>query len=155
MGNWKFRSNFYHWFRRVYPINRIYFQEIQNIQKLLDQVSNHPTCIMDLGTGIGESLSFIPKGTIRVILDHSFFMLKKIPSSIGNHKVIGDILKLPIKIEKFDLITCIGVSEYIRSKSVLLHEIYQSLKPGGFALASNHTRSSSVLRDRRHTGNYG
>lgn len=134
MGNWRFRSRFYHWFRRVFPINIYYRQEIYNVTSLLEKVTNNPKQILDIGTGIGEMLTFLPKGKKRILLDNSLFMLKKAPTSEEDQKVIAELLNLPIKKEKIELITCIGVSEYVREKTVFLHQIYESLKPGGFTI---------------------
>jgi len=134
MGNWKFRSRIYHWFRKIFPINRCFYQEIHNLKELLEKVSNNPKQILDLGTGIGDSLQYLPNGNMRILLDNSLFMLDKTPISAEDKKIKADLLSLPFKKQKFELITCIGVSEYIRAKAILLQEIYECLKPGGFVI---------------------
>jgi len=131
---WWIRARVYRWFRKVFPISRFYRSECERIQDLLELIENHPQRILDLGTGIGESLSLLPDSSLRVQLDRSRHMLKQAPNNPNDRKIQGDILHLPFKSEQFDLITCIGTSEYIREKDILLQEAYRVLKDGGYLL---------------------
>jgi ubiquinone/menaquinone biosynthesis C-methylase UbiE len=134
VGNWEVRAKFYHWFRCIFPINLIFDQEIDNALDLLDRIPKEPESVLDLGTGIGDTLQFLPTGKKRLLLDYSFEMLSKAKVNGNDKKVVGNLVHLPLKKNNFDLITCIGVSEYIQPKAVLLHEIYECLQPDGYAL---------------------
>lgn len=134
MGNWKVRAKLYHWFRRIFPVNFIFYREIENILGLIEHLSKEPESVLDLGTGIGDTLQYLPNGKRRTLLDYSIEMLSRANGNINDKKVIGDLIHLPIKKNKFDLITCIGASEYIQPKAILLKEIYECLNPDGYAL---------------------
>ncbi len=134
MGKWKFRSRFYRWFRRLFPINLIYLEEIDNLVTLLEIISEKPRRILDLGTGIGETLNYLPDGEKRVLLDASWSMISWVTPRPQDSKIIGMLPYLPLKPNCVDLITCIGTSEYIPQKALLLHSIYQTLKPSGYAI---------------------
>ena len=134
MKKWQLRAKIYYWFRKVFPINLFFAEETDNLLDLLERVTSQPKNILDLGTGIGDTLKYLPIGERRVLLDFSPAMLANAPAFPGDQKIIGDILQMPVKQQKFDLITCIGVSEYIYEKAVLLEQIYDSLNPEGFAI---------------------
>lgn len=134
MGRWQLRSRVYFLFRKIFPVNLIYNKEIKNITDLLAQITIKPTCVLDIGTGIGETLKYLPAGKKRILLDFSSQMLAKAPKSPNDQKIIADCLNLPVKTDCMDLVTCIGVSEYNKQKAVLSREIYSCIKPGGYAI---------------------
>ena len=103
MANWNVRAKFYHWFRRIFPISLIFDQEIDNAIGLFDHIAKEPESVLDLGTGIGDTLQFIPTGKRRLLLDYSFEMLSRAEVNGNDNKVVGNMVHLPIKKEKFDL----------------------------------------------------
>ena len=141
MGKWNFRARIYHWFRHVYPISLFFASECERLDELIDLVNAPPERVLDLGTGIGETLPHIPAGKMRILLDQSYSMLRRAPAGPRDRKVLGDILQLPFRTEQFDLITCVGTSEYIPAKALLLRSIYQALKPGGYAIVTFSPRN--------------
>ncbi|HHM24330.1 MAG TPA: class I SAM-dependent methyltransferase [Bacteroidetes bacterium] len=141
MDRWRLRARIYHWFRKVYPIRWFFQSECDRLEDLLDLLETPPERIVDLGTGLGETLSLLPQGKIRILLDHSHAMLKRARMGPADVRVIGDILSPPLKPGSFDLVTCIGTSEYIPEKALLLQEMYTLLKPGGYALVTFSPRN--------------
>lgn len=133
MSGWQSRARYYHLFRRIFPANRIYDEERYETQRLLKMVSENQL-LLDLGTGIGDSLDLLEGHTRKVLLDFSLPMLSRVEVLESEHKVVGRIEQLPVRSQSFDIITCIGVSEYVPGKALLLRQIFMALKPGGFAL---------------------
>ena len=151
MKKWQLRAKVYHWFRKVFPVRYFFAEETDNLLDLLERVSNRPRTILDLGTGIGDTLKYLPAGENRILLDFSPDMLAHAVALPGDQKIIGNVLNLPVKQQKFDLITCIGVSEYVREKAVLLQQIYDSLNPEGFAIIT-FSPKSMITRLRKLLG---
>jgi len=50
------------------------------------------------------------------------------------HRVGGDILRLPFRDNSFDLVTANMVFEHIKLPEIVLTEVYRVLKPGGILL---------------------
>ena len=134
---WNIQSSFYHLFRHNPLSVRILQQENEAVRQLLTSISDQPLKRgLDIGSGRGNSLELIPAGTARwVAIDYSRGMVgggrNKFP---GVRFVVGDTLQLPFKDENFDLILCVGVSEYLRNLENLLKQMWQLLKPGGFGV---------------------
>ncbi len=137
MANWKQRSKIYHLFRKSIFAKSIFADECYSITKLLKLIPQKSLKkVLDIGTGIGDSLHLLDDFTNRFLLDYSFDMLSKLKLQSSDTRLIGNVSTLPLKKNSFDLITCIGVSEYISEKDVLLHQIYKSLKKEGYALVT-------------------
>ena len=67
-------------------------------------------------------------------------MLKRSRRNFPNvHLIWADILYLPFSVSTFNLLLCVGVSEYIEDKEKLLKNVYISLKPGGMAIITIST----------------
>jgi len=141
MDKWGLRALVYRWFRRVYPIRWFFQSEQRHLENLVTLLDHQPERIADLGTGLGETLPLLPGGRIRILLDQSQAMLKRAQTGPTDARVIGDILSPPLKPGSFDLVTCIGTSEYIPAKALLLQEMYTLLKPGGYALITFSPRN--------------
>lgn len=89
---------------------------------------------MDIGTGIGDSLFLLDDFPNRVLCDFSYEMIKQVNPRESDIRLVGNVKALPFKDNYFELITCIGVSEYIMEKEILLRQIYKILAPGGHLL---------------------
>ncbi|MCH8125922.1 class I SAM-dependent methyltransferase [candidate division KSB1 bacterium] len=137
MSNWKQRSKVYHLFRKSIFTKNIFEEECYSLTELLKLVPQKSLKkVLDIGTGIGDSLHLFDDFTNRFLLDFSFEMLSKLRLINSDIKLVGNVSTLPLKKNSFDLITCIGVSEYISEKDVLLHQIYKTLKKEGYALVT-------------------
>ena len=137
MSNWKQRSKIYHLFRKSIFAKNIFEDECYSLTKLLKLIpQKSKKKVLDIGTGIGDSLHLLDDFTNRFLLDYSFDMLSKLKLQNSDTRLVGNVSTLPLKENSFDLITCIGVSEYISQKDILLRQIYKSLKKEGYALVT-------------------
>lgn len=134
MAEWNSRARFYHKFRRVFPVNRIYDEERYEIQGLMKMIPRGRGLLLDLGTGIGDSLDLLDGDFRKILLDSSLSMLSRAEVLDSEHKVIGRLEQLPVRNQSCDVITCIGVSEYVPGKALMFRQVFRALKPGGFAL---------------------
>jgi len=134
---WHIQSSFYHLFR-CNPLSAgILQRENEAVRHLLASISDHPVERgLDIGSGRGNSLELIPPGNARwIAIDYSPGMVRSCPQKFPRVRfVIGDALHPPFTGENFDLVLCVGVSEYLRDLENLLEQIWQLLKPGGFAV---------------------
>lgn len=102
--------------------------------------------ILDLGCGNGRLWNFLRDQQIDYTgLDISEKLIdqakQRYQSSIDNPKfLVGDILKLPLANQEFDLVFCIATLHHIPSQQLrqqVLGEINRVLKPGGLLIMTN------------------
>jgi len=113
-------------------MNWILKGEKDNLRELLSGIS--PNCILDIGTGTGSTLDLLPETDICFGIDSSLPMLMKTPESHIFFKIAAQAEQLPFKRDSFDLITVIGVCEYIRNLNILYNEGASVLKTNGYLL---------------------
>ena len=153
MANWKIHSKIYPLLRKIFPANLYFKEECDAIAGLLSLIQETPKTALDIGTGTGDSLFLLNNVERRVLLDHSLSMLSKLKPRAADRRVIGNAEDLPVRAGHFDLISCIGLSEYVVSKENLLREVFQAVKSGGHALItfsprSRHSRLRNLLGKR-------
>lgn len=93
----------------------------------------------DLGTGRGWSLDLIPKDISCVYaLDQSIEMVHLAQEKYPHAEIIQcDALSTPFTSGSMDLISCVGLSEYISDLPALLEEIFRLLSNNGFAVITS------------------
>ena len=97
---------------------------------------------LDVGCGSGVYLEELSKRGCKAFgIDMSFQMLKASHELLKNnngdisiHLIAGDIEKIPLKSEQFDLVLCVGVLGYLLQDEKALLEIRRILKPNGVVL---------------------
>ncbi len=141
MTNWKTRSRIYSFLRHIFPANLFFKEECDAIARFLAAIPEAPKTLLDLGTGTGDSLHLVKNAQKRVLLDHSWSMLSRVKCGTTDYRVIGDLESLPLKSGQFDILSCIGASEYVAGKAALLRQIFLVLKPGGHALVTFSPKS--------------
>lgn len=105
---------------------------------------------LDVGTGIGNALGFIVGFVAHITaVDSSSEMLQAAKIQFPTiHFVDADALNLPFKTASFELVLCVGVSEYVPNVSRLLKELHRMLAPSGVLLFTLATKSPlNWLRD--------
>lgn len=104
---------------------------------------------LDVGVGGGKLLKSLFQRNWRVYgVDFSYDMVRRVGGRVFDRNgdpldtlLVGDVESLPVKSEKFDLVTCIGVLEYVASVAAALSEINRITRTGGcvvLAVGSYH-----------------
>jgi len=108
---------------------------------------------LDIGIGSGDLLEELTRrGSQAFGADFSLSMIQSYRDnhchmSYGfiNRLFLADVEALPIKSHTFDLVTCLGVLEYVLTDRKALADLYRIIRPGGYlilAVASYHRLSS-------------
>jgi ubiquinone/menaquinone biosynthesis C-methylase UbiE len=132
---WNIQSSFYHLLRRNPLSAFILRRENAAIHSFLKNLS--PGSILDIGCGRGNSLDVLLNFTapLVVAVDHVLRMIYKTKLlHPGINFIVADARFLPFREFSFDLVSSIGLFEYIKDWSILLQEIYRVLSPGGHAV---------------------
>jgi SAM-dependent methyltransferase len=91
--------------------------------------------VLDIGTGTGNSYRLLNRFSVyKVGLDTSLAMLYQNSEKRG--LVNGDILTVPFREGTFNLVVCIGVSEYLPDLCTLLKAIKSLLTERGYLVIS-------------------
>lgn len=131
---WKIQSSFYHRLRRNPLSARILQNENKGIKAFFNEITAWH--ILDIGCGRGNNLRLLSEYTTSVVItDYVLNMLKNVKHDFPlATTVMADACWLPFKDGSFDLITCIGVLEYIKDWQLVLQEVHRLLIPGGQAI---------------------
>ena len=152
---WKIQALTYKRIRQN-PLSRFFLnKEHKGILSLLDYLnindkenSNQINSLLDLGTGRGDILSLLQKNkalssnTDIVAVDNCDKMLYYAKKDFPNIKFIqADVLNLPFKDSEFDLIFCVGLTEYIKKENLLLFlkNLKKILKKNGYIIITIST----------------
>lgn len=133
---WEFKAVLYDRLRSGPIIKSIYQEELRSLQSLFP--SEPAQFHLDLGCGTGSSFSLYTHSTHLFLADVSMRMLhlarRKRPAA---HAICLDAgVPLPFKTGSFDLITAIGLVEYIADVSHLLRELWRVAKPAAWLVVT-------------------
>ncbi len=106
-----------------------------------------PVTILDLGCGGGNILEGLPQERLRAVgMDLACEMVsdaaKRRPTDAF---MVGDAMRIPLADGAVDIVTCIGVLEYVTHPADVLTQINRVIKPGGHLIIS-FPNSTSLLR---------
>lgn len=136
---WNLIAPIYNLLRRN-PLSAYFLKEEHlAAESLLKNLSSdNLNTICDLGVGRGNSLLLIPeKISNRFAIDRSMSMLNHTRMDFPDQFFINaNVLNIPLKNATFDLVFCIGLSEYIPDLEPLFDQIYAILKSEGHVLLS-------------------
>ncbi len=104
---------------------------------------------LDIGIGSGSLLDALAgRGCLAFGADFSISIIRMVRERLSgrlsgpaDRLVLADVESLPMKDGAFDLVTCLGVFEYLSGDDGAFREIYRILRPGGhvvLAVASYH-----------------
>lgn len=119
----------------------------ENVHRLLlPVISRHEGTlrVLDLGCGTGDVLEGLPRDILKVTgVD---FVPEMAATAASTHPTdrfaAADATRLPFGGTTFDVITCLGVLEYIPDPQRVLEECARVLRPGGWLIVSFPNRSS-------------
>lgn len=136
MGLWDLKAGVYDALRRLPGLKRLYEGELTSLEALL------PSCgfakQLDVGTGTGSSLRLFSRSSQLVLSDFSRQMVRIARRRTGWPAVVLDAGQpLPFKDSTFDLISAIGLVEYVREIEGLLGELRRIATPGGWMLLTS------------------
>jgi len=142
MTLWHWKAPLYSRVRRLPLLKSVLQNEIHQLRKLVRALPSPVGSHLDVGTGCGDSLEAFPDCKFRIHLDSSRAMLGR---TAYPRKTVSEAEHLPFPNETFDLVSAIGLLEYIQDFSVFLKEAGRVLKCRGHLL---FTSSPPVIGNR-------
>jgi SAM-dependent methyltransferase len=134
---WDVKSGVYHALRRLPIVRRFLDAEATNLVSLLAQADVRPGRVLDLGSGAGSTLGILPKAILRVCSDKSKGMVKHLKAADPEAIVVRtDASSLPFCGLSFDFISAVGLTEYLKDKTVFLAEVRRVLERGGIFIVT-------------------
>ncbi len=130
---WNFKAGCYDTVRRLPILRRIYQTELDRLRALIPArpFATH----LDVGTGTGSSLKIFAPASLRVLSDRSPAMLRHAAHRFRQPGILCDLERnLPFCDSAFELITAIGVMEYIADFEHVLKELHRVAAPNGCLL---------------------
>lgn len=126
--------------------------ERQAVRSLLNTTDlDNTSIVVDLGTGAAGP-PVLKNYAISIGIDWAFNMLKMAKRfDCASFFIQGDSLSTPIKSSAADVITAIGLTEYLRDHDAFLTETGRILKPGGHLLIT--TSPPNIFNYLRHLYN--
>jgi ubiquinone/menaquinone biosynthesis C-methylase UbiE len=126
---WNLKTGYYKLLRSIFPFKIILNKENNNLVALIKQVETENKIMLDLGVGTGNVLNFL-KGEKHLFgLDLTFSMLKEAQKNFPKARLIqANVLFIPLKTKSIDMITVVGLVEYIQDTIPVIEELYRILK---------------------------
>jgi len=123
----------------------------RNVLRLLQGALHghaRPARVVDIGCGSGDVLDPVPRDVVRVAgMDRVPEMVSEAARRhLEDSFVVGDAQRPPFRPGGADVVTCLGVLEYLPDPRAALHALGELVRPGGWVLFSVPNRAS-VLRD--------
>jgi ubiquinone/menaquinone biosynthesis C-methylase UbiE len=134
---WKTQSSVYNYLRSNPISRRLLSSENDGIESLLRSIESEKIAkALDMGTGRGNGLKLMPNFTSFIAgIDDCLNMVEKTKPFFPEAEFVNaDAQSLPFKDGCFDLILCIGLSEYIADMRSLLNGICRTLRENGYLI---------------------
>jgi len=132
---WQLKAKLYDSVRNWFPFSLILKAENRKVAALIESIELRQRNVVDLGTGTGNGLPLFAAANYVVALDLSYHMLRAARRNFGNVKFIqADCNRSPFKSGVFDVISAIGLSEYLSDIEAFFAESFRLLKKDGFLL---------------------
>jgi ubiquinone/menaquinone biosynthesis C-methylase UbiE len=118
----------------MFPFGFFFRRENNALASLIKRVPMDRGIVTDLGTGLGNALSFIQSDFTRIGIDLNLNMLKFAKRRNEGYYIQSDVLTTAIKNESADIVLMCGVWEYIKDHYALLSEIKRIMKRNSYAV---------------------
>ena len=139
MNVWQAKAFIYDFLRKPWPFNRILATEYKINSMMLEMVPGETGRALDIGCGVGYSTTLLNTFESYAI-DISFNMAKRAASKTKN-VIVADAHRLAFRERSFDIVSCIGLSEYLSLLWHLRDSIAAVLKPKGFLLITSSPKN--------------
>lgn len=146
MTFWDFRAFFYDRARNLFPINLILKIEMQNFRLLLSRIKKKEATVLDVASGTGAIIPLLPTHWKIFRTDSSLSMLKKASQKYSS--VAADCNRLPFKPASFDIITAVGLVEYLKNP-LTLFKYFQTVSKSGAKIIFTYAQFNflNILRN--------
>jgi len=144
---WNVQARFYGALRANPISQQILQEENQALMQLMHKIPKKQIGkLLDVGAGEGNALGVWNRSGLKCTeiyaVDYSEKMLQRLQKKIPVAKVVrAHATHLPFADETFEVILCVGVSEYVQNIALLLKELARVLVQKGFLLITASTRS--------------
>lgn len=145
---WNLKAKLYRSLRSRFPFNLILEGENKKLELILRAIDTTNKKVIDLGTGVGNALQYLTHFKLVIGVDLTFSMLQAARQTYPGVKLIqADALLLPIKTNSIQLVTAVGLSEYLLDIESFFKEAFRILKFDGFMILTfSHRGIWSRLR---------
>lgn len=128
MASWKMRARVYSAVRNTGPSGFVLRREREGLVRILERAETRFRRHLDIGTGTGDTLAVFPACDARVCVDASEAMLTR---ARDGARVVARAEHLPFPSNAFDLVTAVGVYEYLSDTRAFFDEVDRVLCNGG------------------------
>ena len=150
MKLWDFKAIVYRFWRRFFPINLIWQAEQKAARELFERDNQATQRVLNVGCGVGDNLPLTLNFVVQVDLSQQMLQQVRQKQSSANQRTLlvqADATSLPFRSQTFDILLCIGVTEYISDQISLLKEFQRVLVPeGGMLITISHRHPLNYLR---------
>ena len=130
---WNLKTKFFKLFRSSFPFGIILNKENRNLVSLLEKVEISGKTALDLGVGTGNVIQFLIEARNVFGIDFTNSMLQETRKNFPSVELIlADASIVPMKSESFDLITSVGLIEYLNDAIPFFEESCRLLKDEGY-----------------------
>ncbi|MEK7730154.1 MAG: class I SAM-dependent methyltransferase [candidate division KSB1 bacterium] len=136
MSLWAWKAPLYSFIRAAPLFHQLLRAEKNRLARVL-QLAPPPKLHLDIGSGTGDSLSLFHASPRLVCLDASLAMLRRLAHQ---PKLLAHAEHLPFAACSFDLVSALGVLEYVKDEARFFNEAFRVLRPEGFFLFTSAPR---------------
>ena len=134
---WSIKAPFYQRIRHLWPWSQLLHSENSSSRKLLMQIDKSPITVLDIGCGTGNVRTFLPVSSFYIGIDICFGMACQSHKKNGDHIIQADLQTLPVRMDKVDCITAVGVLEYFDDPAYFLNLIVAPMVAGSYLLVTS------------------
>lgn len=121
-----------------------HFRRLEIILSFLKKLGGN-LFVLDAGCGDGLQMEQYIRSNRVLGMDISFTRLKRVKKRIrGSIVFLGDLFKLPIKEDSFDVVILGEVIEHLEKPEVVLREVHRVLKPSGYIILDTPSQSNLI-----------
>lgn len=137
MSFWAFKAPFYARARQLPLLKKIFAAERKKLGQLFALMPETAGWHLDVGSGTGDALTVFTSRRSLICADASPAMLRRLPAAL---KLAARAECLPFAGGTFEVVSAIGVLEYVQEARLLLQEAHRVARPGGFLLLTSSPR---------------